>query len=108
MPHRTLALVVLLAVTGCVDDSTGITAADVACPTASTLTYTNYGSAFMTAHCTECHDTESPRLTTQAEVQAATSRILDAAVYHSSMPENGSLTLAQRTELGQWLSCGAP
>lgn len=28
--------------------------------------------------------------------------------YRSAMPEDGSMTNAERIQLGQWLSCGAP
>ena len=33
---------------------------------------------------------------------------IEEAVYHSAMPEDGSMTNAERIQLGQWLSCGAP
>jgi hypothetical protein len=72
-----LCALALLSLAAC-DDSTGIVAADIACPTPQTLTYANYGQAVI------------------------------ETVYHSAMPEDGSMTNAERIQLGQWLSCGAP
>jgi mono/diheme cytochrome c family protein len=101
-----LALALVLAA-GC-DDSTGITAADIACPTTPTLTYANFGQATMNTYCNECHTTrERPRLTTQAEVQAASAQVIEAAVYHSGMPEDKDMSNEVRIQLGQWLTCGA-
>ena len=98
----------LIAVTGC-DDSTGITAAEIACPTPSTLTYANFGAAVINDNCLECHATrERPLLKTQAQVQAAANQIIDAAVYHSGMPEGAGMSNELRIQLGQWLTCGAP
>ena len=97
-----------LALAAC-DDSTGITAEEIACPTGSTLTYANYGQQVINDYCLSCHDTrESPRLGTQAQVQANANRIIEEAVYHSSMPEDRDMTNEQRIQLGQWLTCGAP
>jgi len=87
--------------------STGIST--VSCPTSSTLTYANFGSAFMTQNCLSCHGSQqSPKLSTQAQVQANNTRILDAAVYTNSMPENGDIAVSERQLLGEWLACGAP
>lgn len=99
---------ILLAVAAC-DTSTGITAAEIACPTTQTLTYANFGEPLIAEQCLECHTTkERPYLDTQARVQAAISDILSEAVYSSSMPEDGGMTDEERTLLGQWLMCGAP
>lgn len=107
-PAFVLALVASFAIAGC-DDSTGITAADIACPPGSTLTYASYGQAVIDSECLECHTTrERPHLTTQADVQAHADEIIEEAVFHSSMPDDGSMTNEERIMLGQWLTCGAP
>ena len=71
MPSRlatSLALALLSSLAAC-DDSTGIVAADIACPTPQTLTYANYGQAVIAAECLDCHTTkERPFLDTQARV----------------------------------------
>ena len=84
------------------------------CPTASTLTYANFGQAFMQNYCLECHATrESPILSTQAQVQAALDE-LDAVAgsgpngTNTSMPQGRSCPTAERVKLSEWLACGAP
>lgn len=106
MMHR---LVVLCFVLGACNsaESTGIP--PVSCPTGSTLTYANFGSAFMTDHCLECHATrESPKLTTEVQIVANRSRILQQAVYTNAMPDDADMSIAEREMLGEWLACGAP
>ncbi|HEY4239100.1 MAG TPA: hypothetical protein VGM88_04765 [Kofleriaceae bacterium] len=97
-----------LALAGCTSAaSTGI--ATVSCPTDSTLTYTNFGEAFVSDNCLSCHASrENPRLGTQAEIQSNSSRILEAAVYTDAMPQNTSMDVSERELLGEWLACGAP
>jgi len=109
---RTLSFVcaalLSLAVTAC-DDSTGITAADIACPTTQTLTYANFGQATMDTYCNSCHATrESPHFATQAQIQSHADEIIDEAVFHSGMPEDKDMSNELRIQLGQWLTCGAP
>jgi uncharacterized membrane protein len=87
--------------------STGITQAEITCDTS--LTYANFGQAFMQTNCGDCHSGKhSPNLSTQSGVKSSSSKILDAAVYSTSMPQGTDLTNEERTMLGQWLSCGAP
>jgi uncharacterized membrane protein len=88
-------------------ESTGIE--PMSCDPASTLTYANFGAAFIRDNCLSCHDSkESPRLITQAAVQANASDILQEAVYTKAMPEDADISLAEREMLGNWLACGAP
>lgn len=102
------AALALIALAAC-DDSTGITAEQIACPTTQTLTYANFGQQVINDNCLQCHaGRERPTLSTQAQVQAQRNSIIDEAVYHSSMPEDGSMTDELRIQLGQWLTCGAP
>jgi len=84
------------------------------CPSDSTLTYANFGQAFIANNCLSCHTSrEAPTLTTQAAVAANREEIdLVAAAGPSSvntqMPQGGSVTTADRQKLGEWLACGAP
>jgi hypothetical protein len=92
-------------------DSTGSS-----CPPGSTLTYANFGKAFMQDHCLACHSTtgpESPKLDTLAQVQAAAGDIDRSAAagpttVNTYMPEGASVDEAERRKLGEWLACGAP
>ena len=92
-------------------DSTGST-----CPADSTLTYTNFGQAFIQGHCSACHSAngpESPKLDTLAQVQGAKGDIDRSAAagpnaVNTYMPEGASVSEAERRKLGEWLACGAP
>jgi mono/diheme cytochrome c family protein len=84
------------------------------CPTGSTLTYANFGQAFMSAHCTSCHSGRtSPDLSTQAAIQASRAAIDAAAASGPNgtatrMPQGASIATSERVKLGEWLACGAP
>lgn len=100
-------LIACVLVSACGPSSTGI--ATVTCPTDSTLTYDNFGSSFLQDNCLSCHDgKESPSLATVASVRSHADEILKEAVYTDAMPEDESMTIAQRELLGEWLACGAP
>ncbi|MBV8759868.1 MAG: hypothetical protein JO257_21440 [Deltaproteobacteria bacterium] len=87
--------------------STGITSANLSCD--SSLTYANFGSAFIQTNCLSCHATkEQPTLSTQAQILANSSRILEQAVYTTAMPQDTNISNAERQMLGDWLQCGAP
>lgn len=96
------------ALTACASSSsTGITSSDITCD--SSLTYASFGSDFIQSNCLSCHASkENPRLSTQSQVKANISKILDQAVYTDAMPQDSSMANADRIKLGQWLSCGAP
>jgi uncharacterized membrane protein len=101
---RSLLLSFLVA---CGAQSTGITEADLTCD--SSLSYANFGQAFIATNCSSCHDgKESPNLATQAAVKSNSDRILQEAVYTNAMPDGADLSNEERTMLGQWLTCGAP
>lgn len=87
--------------------STGITSSDITCD--QSLSYASFGESFMQTNCLSCHATkDNPRLSTQNEIKANASKILDQAVYTDAMPQDSSMANADRIKLGQWLSCGAP
>lgn len=101
-----LALALALAACTSGASSTGIS--DLTCPADSTLTYANFGQDAIASNCLSCHDSESPRLTTQQAVKTHASQILDQAVYTDAMPRSGSMSIEERRMLGEWLVCGAP
>jgi hypothetical protein len=84
------------------------------CPSDSTLTYATFGQAFFQGHCLSCHTrTESPTLSTLEQIRANSSKIDRAAAagpnaVNTYMPETGSVSEAERRQLGEWLACGAP
>jgi hypothetical protein len=84
------------------------------CPPASTLTYANFGQAFISTNCLGCHNgTTSPRLSTQSEVAANAGAIDRQAAAgpnatNTFMPRDHDVPIADRTRLGEWLACGAP
>jgi hypothetical protein len=92
---------------------------DYPCPTGgTTLTYKNFGQAFMIQYCNSCHSApDGDRngapddfvFDTQAEVQADAARIFArAADTNDSMPPGpNEIPDAQRVNLAIWLACGA-
>jgi hypothetical protein len=86
------------------------------CPTGNTLTYDNFGRPFMDRYCVRCHGASgrSPNLTTAAAVRSEATEIDGTSASgpsgtNTSMPQGTPApTTAERTQLGQWLACGAP
>jgi mono/diheme cytochrome c family protein len=104
----------VLASTGCggaEGKATGST-----CPSESTLTYANFGQAFVQTNCGACHGArgpESPKLDSVALIRANSASIDQNAAagpdaVNTVMPEGGSVSEAERRKLGEWLACGAP
>lgn len=101
------------------DLSTGST-----CPDGSTLDYENFGEAFFASYCLRCHSAAvsgSGRLAPEGRDFDELTMIRASAAWidqfaaagpkgeHQSMPPDGEKpTLEQRTQLGEWLACGAP
>jgi uncharacterized membrane protein len=106
---RLAVLALAVSLFACADNgSTGLTQADIVCPTDSNLTYANFGSLTISDNCLACHNTTNPRLTTQAQVLQAKGSIISAAVLGTRMPRGGGMSTEERKMLGQWLNCGAP
>jgi hypothetical protein len=107
-------LIALVATPACGDDLGDATGSP--CPTDSTLTYANFGEAFMKTHCVSCHGSggpESPSLATLEQIRAHADAVDRAAAagpngVNTFMPEGGSVAEAERRKLGEWLACGAP
>lgn len=95
------------------------------CPDGSTLTYENFGQAFMEAYCTRCHHSElvgaarqgAPSFHDFDSVFGAravkehideTSAIGPDAENRSMPPGAPSPTDDERRQLGQWIACDLP
>lgn len=87
----------------------------------STLTYASFGQNFLSTYCLGCHGgtvTGAARMgaptdavfDTLAEVKAESRKLMSEVVTKRTMPFGNAKkpTDAERTEFGQWLSCGAP
>jgi hypothetical protein len=103
-----LRLILVAGLAACTSsaESTGIS--EVSCPTDSTLTYDNFGAAFITSNCLSRHTTRGPVLTSQVVVRSNSGEILALAVYTTAMPEDAEMSIDERALLGEWLACGAP
>lgn len=112
-----------LALPGCGSDSEGDdeddeleSATASTCPSDSSLTYDNFGQAFFQSHCLACHGSsgpQSPKLETLAQIRANRARIDSVAAagpngVNTLMPKTGTVDVADREKLGEWLACGAP
>ena len=86
------------------------------CPSGSTLTYENFGQAFMQSNCLACHaktGPESPKFDSVEQIRAAAGDIDKSAAagpnaVNTFMPDGSSVAEAERRKLGEWLACGAP
>jgi hypothetical protein len=98
----------LALVLGCGSSSVGPTGST--CPKTSTLSYGNFGKAFMDSYCVGCHS----KVASQSGIKADLAGIDDRAASgpngaNTSMPKSGaSPSDAERVRLGEWLACGAP
>ncbi|MBK7539554.1 MAG: c-type cytochrome [Myxococcales bacterium] len=96
-----------------------------ACPNGSTITYANFGQAFMTQYCTRCHSSElvgaarngAPKFhdfDTVGGIRSVSDHVDQTAASgpastNTSMPPSGPIpTEDERKKLGEWLQCGAP
>jgi cytochrome c5 len=124
---RTFVFLVLLA--GCTDKPTptGTTCADPDPITGTTtLTYDNFGKAFMEDYCTRCHSSaltgaarngapSDHNFDTLALIKDTEPEHLDeeaaggATRVNTGMPPSGAMpTEAERRKLGEWLKSGTP
>ena len=131
--YRTLALGVLLLGSqmghgdGCCAHEEEIYGEPTAstCPQGSTLTYNNFGKAFMQSYCTRCHSSDltgaarngAPTFhdfDTLSGIKAVSNHIDETtaagpASVNEGMPEDGAKpTLTERQQLGEWIACGMP
>jgi uncharacterized membrane protein len=111
-----LACALSFSLAACGDDGGGDGGNDC---TTSTLTYDNFGSAFMTNYCLDCHSSSSGNrmgapvsvnFDTLELVQNQASRVEARAGSGSSMPPSSFSSLpsdSERTMLSEWIDCGA-
>ncbi len=96
------------------------------CPTPATLTYVNFGKAFLDKYCVECHDANKSGAARQGapefhdfDTLVGLKQVADHAdEYAGSGPaatnllmptENGTRpipTLAERVQFSEWIACG--
>lgn len=110
-PRKILAgslFLTLSMIAACSSGATSTGIEQLSCSPDSTLTYDNFGGDMIAAQCMSCHDSESPKLGTLAQVRSHAQQIMEAAVYTNAMPEEGTMSLEERRLLGEWLACGAP
>lgn len=115
---RAVLVVVVLALGGC-ESSSG-----AACPPGSTLSYENFGRAFMESYCLRCHSrvlTGSGRRGAPVGMDFDTleqvrthSFDIDAVAAAGALgvntqmpPDTPGPTAVERERLGEWLACGA-
>jgi hypothetical protein len=90
------------------------------CPSMSPLTYQSFGGPFFSNYCTGCHSSKQSAenrrgapagvdFDTLGGIRAHAARIYARAGDHNTtMPPAGGPSADQRTQLGDWLACGAP
>lgn len=95
------------------------------CPSDSTLTYENFGMQFFADYCTRCHSTMPENGTRSGAPRGLDwDQIETVRVYAEQIdrmaaagpdatntgmpPRDPRPTTAERTDLGEWLACGAP
>ncbi|MEZ4450905.1 MAG: cytochrome c [Nannocystaceae bacterium] len=95
------------------------------CPSDSTLTWDNFGEAFMTQYCTRCHSSSlhgADRQGAPSDHNFNTVELVREEIEHTdesaaagpdatntSMPIGAPTpTDEERRQLGEWLACGAP
>lgn len=116
----------LLVLAGCPEEPLFGPPTESVCPPTQTLSYENWGMAFMTTYCTDCHDSHKRGEERQGAtsfhdfdtiygIRAVYEHIdLTAAagptgIVNDSMPnESPYPTLEERKQLGEWIACGMP
>ena len=85
------------------------------CPSGgTTLTYENFGQAFFAAWCVSCHGGPNG-YSSRAFTDITTIRAQAADIFRNAAQDNETMppgpngpSKAQRYQLAEWLSCGAP
>lgn len=99
------------------------------CPPTQTLTYENFGKAFMDTYCVDCHDSAKTgnarhgapsfhdydtvlgvRQTIEHidQMAAAGPDAINTTMPEAVSEDDPKPTEAERRQLGEWLACGAP
>lgn len=69
-------------------------------------TWANYGSAFFTSSCRNCHQ-HTTQFVTQQSVQSSLSQI-SSEINSGKMPQGAGLSATEKARVLGWLACGAP
>jgi hypothetical protein len=79
---------------------------DAGAPACTTKTYANFGQAFFASKCNDCHSFQSPRMTTQSAIRSNLAAIT-SAISVGRMPEGIPLRAQEKTDVLEWVNCGA-
>lgn len=107
------SVVVMVSLLGCKSGG-GASGALPDCPTGGTdLTYANFGKAFVDSYCNSCHSgNQQPSLASAAQIAANADAVYaQAGDGNTSMPPGNASaqpTADERSNLAEWLACGAP
>jgi uncharacterized membrane protein len=124
-PRIALLFLIMTIALGCGEDEGEGKPTGATCPTASTLTYETFGSAFMESYCLRCHSSavtgadreDAPtdhNFDTLNEIKGLAEHIDENAgagpdATNTLMPpDDPRPSLEQRMQLSAWLACGAP
>lgn len=73
----------------------------------STDTWADYGQAFFTTTCADCHDNDHTAMTDHGFLQRQITRIT-GRISAGNMPVGRTLSASERGRLLDYLACGAP
>lgn len=119
-----LALVCVAGASACHHEHEG-TPTQAVCPTTQTLTYANFGQAFMQQYCLSCHSSSVQGAARNgAPSDHNFDKLSDIRSFaehidmhagsgpggtNDAMPEDDPIpTIEERKKLSEWLACGAP
>jgi uncharacterized membrane protein len=111
---------------GCCESSIFGPPTESVCPPSSTLTYENFGKAFMEQYCVQCHDSAKTGADREGApsfhdfdtlfgIRAVSNHIDETtasgpAATNTGMPpeDEPQPSLAERQMLGEWIACDMP
>lgn len=120
------AILALALAAGCTTESVFGPPTESVCPQGSTLTWDNFGQAFMERYCTRCHSSELKGAARQGApsfhdfdtrfgVKGVANHVDETtasgpAATNTGMPPSGGAkpTLEERQQLGEWIACDVP
>lgn len=88
-------------------DSGSSPAVDAGAPGCTTKTYANFGQAFFAAKCNGCHAIQRPVLNTVTGIRNNLARC-KSEISSGAMPQGTRLTTQEKSDVMEWLNCGAP
>jgi hypothetical protein len=73
----------------------------------TTKTYANFGQSFFQTNCNGCHAVTTPRFTSLTAIRTNLARC-KAEITSGGMPQGRALSSQEKTDVLEWLNCGAP